>query len=56
MLFFLFSPEELEEVFDRLGYEYSSETLRKNVEYYEHRTTPRLHPELCGSRPRPRRP
>ncbi len=39
MLFFLFSPEELEEIFDRLGYEYSPETLRKNVEYYEHRTT-----------------
>ena len=39
MLFFLFSTEELEEIFERLGYDYTPETLRKNVEYYEDRTT-----------------
>lgn len=39
MLFFLFSEDELKELFGRLGYEYTSDTLRKNVEYYEYRTT-----------------
>ncbi|MCA1717733.1 MAG: glycoside hydrolase family 65 protein [Actinobacteria bacterium] len=39
MLFFLFPLEELERIFERLGYEFGPETLRKNVEYYEPRTT-----------------
>ena len=39
MLFFLFSEEELRELFERLGYDYTPDTLRKNVEYYEPRTT-----------------
>jgi trehalose/maltose hydrolase-like predicted phosphorylase len=39
MLFFLFPVEELEQIFKRLGYEFGPDTLRKNVEYYEPRTT-----------------
>ncbi len=39
MLFFLFSEEELQEIFGRLGYDYTKDTQRNNVEYYEHRTT-----------------
>ncbi|CAN5568608.1 hypothetical protein BH24ACT21_BH24ACT21_15970 [soil metagenome] len=39
MLFFLFSEEELQEIFGRLGYDYTQDTQRKNVEYYEPRTT-----------------
>jgi trehalose/maltose hydrolase-like predicted phosphorylase len=39
MLFFLFSEEELRGIFERLGYPYTSETARKNIEYYEPRTS-----------------
>ncbi len=39
MLFFLFSDEELRRLFEQLGYEYTSETARKTVEYYDHRTS-----------------
>ncbi len=39
MLFFLFSEEELKELFGRLGYEYTPETARHNIDYYESRTT-----------------
>jgi trehalose/maltose hydrolase-like predicted phosphorylase len=39
MLFYLFSEEELRRIFERLGYEYASDTVRKNVAYYEPRTT-----------------
>lgn len=39
LLFFLFSPEELHDLFDRLGYEYSPETALKTVEYYDQRTS-----------------
>ncbi|MGI9328541.1 MAG: glycosyl hydrolase family 65 protein, partial [Pseudomonadales bacterium] len=39
MLFFLFSTEELKEVFDRLGYNFSSEMIGKNIKYYMARTT-----------------
>ena len=39
MLFFLFPLDELEHIFERLGYEFGPDTLRKNVEYYEPRTT-----------------
>ena len=39
MLFFLFSERELKELFERLGYDYTPDTQRKNVEYYEARTT-----------------
>lgn len=39
MLFFLFTRTDLEQIFERLGYDLDSETLRKNVEYYSRRTT-----------------
>jgi trehalose/maltose hydrolase-like predicted phosphorylase len=39
MLFYLFSAEELGELFARLGYPFSVDTLRKNVAYYTARTT-----------------
>jgi trehalose/maltose hydrolase-like predicted phosphorylase len=39
MLFFLFSDEELRRLFERLGYEYTSDTAQKNIAYYEPRTT-----------------
>jgi trehalose/maltose hydrolase-like predicted phosphorylase len=39
MLFFLFREEDLRALFERLGYEYTSETARKNVEYYDARTS-----------------
>ncbi|MDQ5810654.1 MAG: glycoside hydrolase family 65 protein [Actinomycetota bacterium] len=39
MLFFLFSEEELQRLFERLGYEYAPDTASKNIAYYEPRTT-----------------
>jgi trehalose/maltose hydrolase-like predicted phosphorylase len=39
MLFFLFPEEELRRLFERLGYEYAPDTARKNIAYYEPRTT-----------------
>ena len=39
MLFFLFRQEELREVFGRLGYDYRADTLTRNVEYYDRRTS-----------------
>jgi trehalose/maltose hydrolase-like predicted phosphorylase len=39
MLFFLFPEEELRPLFERLGYEYAPDTARKNIAYYEPRTT-----------------
>jgi trehalose/maltose hydrolase-like predicted phosphorylase len=39
MLFFLFAEEELRPLFERLGYEYVADTARKNIAYYEPRTT-----------------
>jgi trehalose/maltose hydrolase-like predicted phosphorylase len=39
MLFFMFAEEELHRIFDRLGYEYTPDTARKNIAYYEPRTT-----------------
>ena len=39
MLFFLFPEEELKELFERLGYDYDSDTARKNIDYYEERTS-----------------
>ena len=34
MLFYLFSSEELQELFERLGYEFSREMIPKNIDYY----------------------
>ena len=39
MLFFLFSEEELAELFERLGYDFAPDTARKNIEYYDARTS-----------------
>ena len=39
MLFFLFSPTELGELFARLGYEYSDDLVRRTIDYYDRRTS-----------------
>jgi trehalose/maltose hydrolase-like predicted phosphorylase len=39
MLFFLFPEEELRAIFERLGYEYAPDTMRKTVDYYDRRTS-----------------
>ena len=39
MLFYLFSNEELKELFHQLGYRFSQAMLRKNVKYYLQRTS-----------------
>jgi alpha,alpha-trehalase len=39
MLFFLFSTEELKEIFDQLGYHFSPEMIGKNIQYYMARTS-----------------
>jgi trehalose/maltose hydrolase-like predicted phosphorylase len=39
MLFFLFRQDELSEIFGRLGYDYRADTLARNVEYYDRRTS-----------------
>jgi len=39
MLFYLFSSEELKEVFKTLGYPFEYETIPKNIDYYINRTS-----------------
>ncbi len=39
MLFYLFSSEELGELFARLGYPFEYETIPRNIEYYAKRTS-----------------
>ena len=39
MLFYLFSEEEVTELFERLGYPFPHGTVRKNVTYYTQRTS-----------------
>jgi trehalose/maltose hydrolase-like predicted phosphorylase len=39
MLFFLFSPTELGDLFARLGYEYSDDLARRTIDYYDRRTS-----------------
>ncbi|MGA2927025.1 MAG: glycosyl hydrolase family 65 protein, partial [Solirubrobacteraceae bacterium] len=39
LLFFLFSDQELARLFERLGYEYAPDAVRKTVEYYDRRTS-----------------
>ena len=39
MLFFLFSREELGRLFERLGYAFTDDTLRRTVDYYDQRTS-----------------
>ena len=39
LLFYLFRQDELKQIFERLGYTYTPETLRKTVAYYDARTS-----------------
>ncbi|MGB0091584.1 MAG: glycosyl hydrolase family 65 protein [Solirubrobacteraceae bacterium] len=39
LLFFLFSEVELRDLFERLDYEYTPDTARRTVEYYDRRTS-----------------
>jgi trehalose/maltose hydrolase-like predicted phosphorylase len=39
MLFFLFSHDELREIFGRLRYDYRDDTAMRNVAYYDQRTS-----------------
>jgi trehalose/maltose hydrolase-like predicted phosphorylase len=39
MLFFLFTRDELREIFERLGYDYRPDTAARNVAYYDRRTS-----------------
>jgi trehalose/maltose hydrolase-like predicted phosphorylase/beta-phosphoglucomutase-like phosphatase (HAD superfamily) len=39
MLFFLFSQDELRGLFERLGYEYTDDTARRTIDYYDRRTS-----------------
>jgi len=39
MLFYLFSHEELCEIFERLGYDYRPETAARTIAYYDRRTS-----------------
>jgi alpha,alpha-trehalase len=39
MLFYLFSSEELKELFEKLGYSFEYETITKNIDYYINRTS-----------------
>jgi alpha,alpha-trehalase len=39
MLFYLFSAEELQQLFERLGYAFDPQMIPKNVEYYLQRTS-----------------
>lgn len=39
MLFYIFSAEKLEELFNQLGYDFAPSMIRRNIEYYEQRTS-----------------
>ena len=39
LLFYLFRQDELKQIFERLGYSYTPETMRKTVAYYDARTS-----------------
>jgi trehalose/maltose hydrolase-like predicted phosphorylase len=39
MLFYLFSEQKLEKIFRQLGYTFTPECIRKNIEYYQQRTS-----------------
>jgi len=39
MLFFLFTADELRRLFERLGYEYTDDTARRTIAYYDQRTS-----------------
>ncbi|MDR9438802.1 MAG: glycosyl hydrolase family 65 protein [Halomonas sp.] len=39
MLFYLFTAEELQQIFEQLGYPFDPHTIPRNVDYYLHRTS-----------------
>jgi trehalose/maltose hydrolase-like predicted phosphorylase len=39
LLFFLFSPEEISRLFNRLGYEWGPDSAQRNIDYYDRRTS-----------------
>jgi len=39
MLFYLFSAEEIQELFNQMGYDFDPETIPKNIEYYRQRSS-----------------
>ncbi|MGM0650628.1 MAG: glycoside hydrolase family 65 protein [Bacteroidota bacterium] len=39
MLFYLFSKDELIDIFDKLGYELTPEIIKRNIDYYSKRTS-----------------
>jgi trehalose/maltose hydrolase-like predicted phosphorylase len=39
LLFFLFSPDEISRLFERLGYEWDADSARRNIDYYDERTS-----------------
>ncbi len=39
LLFFLFSPDEIERLFARLGYDWGPDSARRNIDYYDARTS-----------------
>jgi trehalose/maltose hydrolase-like predicted phosphorylase len=39
MLFFLFPEDELKRLFEQLGYDFSPDLIRKNIDYYDQRTS-----------------
>jgi trehalose/maltose hydrolase-like predicted phosphorylase len=39
LLFFLFSPEQISEMLERLGYDWDPENARRNIDYYDQRTS-----------------
>jgi len=39
LLFFLFSPDEIAAMFERLGYEWGPDSARRNIDYYDERTS-----------------
>jgi trehalose/maltose hydrolase-like predicted phosphorylase len=39
MLFYLFAPAGIRELFERLGYEYRADTAARNIAYYDQRTS-----------------
>ncbi|CAM4253853.1 glycoside hydrolase family 65 protein [Gillisia limnaea] len=39
MLFYLFTPDELKGILERLGYEFKEDMIHKNIEYYSERTS-----------------
>ena len=39
LLFFLFADDDIKRLFERLGYDYDPDMVRKNVDYYDRRTS-----------------